>query len=219
MDGTPGDFLTARGNNAIAKYSSLCVSLLHFCFRFRLVYYKLLKVPKWDKVFPIAYRSMLKSFLPLTLFFLKQNKHKRGRRGGISGANKTSGKRLAKPTINVTCEINKKKYLSFPSFFFVMSNYECSLQGIIIGQEQKDRLIQRLVGICGNDSMVDLFEHEIIFTPSSKTPFISFFYHPFHTLFFVAQTPMGPARNDDVVLRVQSKITTEKEKSFRFRQW
>ncbi|GAA5816087.1 hypothetical protein MFLAVUS_009609 [Mucor flavus] len=81
-----------------------------------------------------------------------------------------------------------------------MSNYECSLQGIIIGQEQKDRLIQRLVGICGNDSLVDLFEHEIIFTPST-------------------QTPMGPARNDDVVLRVQSKITTEKEKSFRFRQW
>ncbi|GAA5800041.1 hypothetical protein HPULCUR_005463 [Helicostylum pulchrum] len=65
-----------------------------------------------------------------------------------------------------------------------MSNYECSLQGIIIGQEQKDRLIQRLVGICGNDSLVDLFEHEIIFTPST-------------------QTPVGPARNDDVVLRVQ----------------
>ncbi|KAG2237932.1 hypothetical protein INT48_002493 [Thamnidium elegans] len=64
-----------------------------------------------------------------------------------------------------------------------MSNYECSLQGIIIGQEQKDRLIQRLVGICGNDSLVDLFEHEIIFTPST-------------------QTPVGPARNDDVVLRV-----------------
>lgn len=49
-----------------------------------------------------------------------------------------------------------------------MSNYECSLQGVIIGKEQKDKLIQRLVGLCGNDSMVDLFEHEIIFTPSSK---------------------------------------------------
>lgn len=103
-----------------------------------------------------------------------------------------------------------------------MSNYECSLQGIIIGQEQKDRLIQRLVGICGNDSLVDLFEHEIIFTPSSKKKKT---FHLFllsdtlsHSL-FVAQTPMGPARNDDVVLRVQSKITTEKEKSFRFRQW
>ncbi|KAI9353138.1 hypothetical protein BD770DRAFT_325589 [Pilaira anomala] len=81
-----------------------------------------------------------------------------------------------------------------------MSNYECSLQGIVIGQDQKEKLIQRLLGICGNDSLVDLFEHEIIFTPST-------------------QTPEGPARNDDVVLRVQSKITTEKEKSFRFRQW
>ncbi|KAI8994595.1 mediator complex, subunit Med18 [Pilobolus umbonatus] len=81
-----------------------------------------------------------------------------------------------------------------------MSNYECSLQGLIIGQEQKEKLIQRLIGICGNDSIVDLYEHEIVFTPS-------------------VQTPVGPARNDDVVLRVHSRITTEKEKSFRFRQW
>ena len=49
-----------------------------------------------------------------------------------------------------------------------MSNYECSLQGLILGQEAKDKLIQRLVGLCGNDSMVDLFEHEIVFTPSSN---------------------------------------------------
>ncbi|EIE85302.1 hypothetical protein RO3G_10012 [Rhizopus delemar RA 99-880] len=81
-----------------------------------------------------------------------------------------------------------------------MSNYECSLQGLIIGHQQKDKLIERLEGICGNNSMVDLFEHEIIFTPT-------------------VQTPVGPSRNDDVVLRVQSRITTEKEKSFRFRQW
>ncbi|KAI7886358.1 uncharacterized protein EV154DRAFT_427467 [Mucor mucedo] len=81
-----------------------------------------------------------------------------------------------------------------------MSNYQCSLQGIVIGPEQKDRLIQRLVGICGNDALVDLFEHEIVFTPST-------------------QTPVGPARNDDVVLRVQSRIANEKERSFRFRQW
>jgi hypothetical protein len=49
-----------------------------------------------------------------------------------------------------------------------MSNYECSLQGIVIGQEQKEKIMQRLVGLCGNDSIVDLFEHELIFTPSSK---------------------------------------------------
>lgn len=51
-----------------------------------------------------------------------------------------------------------------------MSNYECSLQGIVIGQEQKEKIMQRLVGLCGNDSVVDLFEHELIFTPSSKDP-------------------------------------------------
>jgi hypothetical protein len=49
-----------------------------------------------------------------------------------------------------------------------MSNYECSLQGIVIGQEQKEKIMQRLVGLCGNDSIVDLFEHELVFTPSSK---------------------------------------------------
>jgi hypothetical protein len=47
-----------------------------------------------------------------------------------------------------------------------MSNYECTLNGIVIGQQQKEKLLERLVGMCGNDSMVDLFEHEIIFTPS-----------------------------------------------------
>lgn len=47
---------------------------------------------------------------------------------------------------------------------------------------------------------MDLIEHEIVFTPT-------------------VQTPVGPARNDDVVLRLHSRITTEKEKSFRFRQW
>lgn len=49
-----------------------------------------------------------------------------------------------------------------------MSNYECSLQGIVIGQAQKEKFMQRLVGLCGNDSMVDLFEHELVFIPSSK---------------------------------------------------
>lgn len=38
MDGTPGDFLTARGNNAIAKYSLyVSVSQLSFSFSFRLL--------------------------------------------------------------------------------------------------------------------------------------------------------------------------------------
>ncbi|KAG1092853.1 hypothetical protein G6F42_019098 [Rhizopus arrhizus] len=74
------------------------------------------------------------------------------------------------------------------------------LQGIVIGQAQKEKFMQRLVGLCGNDSMVDLFEHELVFIPST-------------------QTPVGPARNDDVVLRLQSKIHNEKEYSMKYRQW
>ncbi|KAL0079094.1 hypothetical protein J3Q64DRAFT_1664357 [Phycomyces blakesleeanus] len=81
-----------------------------------------------------------------------------------------------------------------------MASYECSLQGLVVGQEQKDALLERLVGICGNDAMIELFEHEIIFTPT-------------------VQTPIGPARNDDVVLRLQSRIQTEQERSLKHRQW
>ncbi|ORY89926.1 hypothetical protein BCR43DRAFT_447809 [Syncephalastrum racemosum] len=81
-----------------------------------------------------------------------------------------------------------------------MATYECSLRGLVFGQAAKEALVERLVGICGNDSLIDLFEHEIIFTPS-------------------AQTPVGPARNDDVVLRLQSRIHSEQDKSLKFRQW
>jgi hypothetical protein len=35
----------------------------------------------------------------------------------------------------------------------------------------------------------------------------------------LVQTPVGPGRNDDVVLRVQSRISNEQERSFKFRQW
>ncbi|KAI8077306.1 uncharacterized protein B0P05DRAFT_471357 [Gilbertella persicaria] len=81
-----------------------------------------------------------------------------------------------------------------------MSNYECSLQGILIGHEQKEKLMQRLMGLCGNDATSELFEHELVFVPST-------------------QTPIGPARNDDVVLRLQSKINNPKEMSIKYRQW
>ncbi|KAI9484773.1 hypothetical protein BDB00DRAFT_885169 [Zychaea mexicana] len=81
-----------------------------------------------------------------------------------------------------------------------MATYECSLQGLIVGTAEKDAVIQRLVGVCGNDSLIDLFQHEIIFSPT-------------------VQTPVGPARNDDVVLRLQSRISSEHEKSFKHRQW
>ncbi|CDS03032.1 hypothetical protein LRAMOSA00434 [Lichtheimia ramosa] len=81
-----------------------------------------------------------------------------------------------------------------------MATYECSLAGLIIGTAEKDAILQRLVGICGNEAMIDLFEHEMIFSPS-------------------VQTPVGPARNDDVVLRLQSRITSEHDKSLKNRQW
>ncbi|KAF7721165.1 hypothetical protein EC973_005147 [Apophysomyces ossiformis] len=81
-----------------------------------------------------------------------------------------------------------------------MASYECSLHGLVVGEEQKTALIQRLEGICGNDSMVDLYEHDMVFTPS-------------------VQTPVGPTRNDDVVLRLQSRIRSEQEKSLKHRQW
>ncbi|KAI7858027.1 mediator complex, subunit Med18 [Circinella umbellata] len=81
-----------------------------------------------------------------------------------------------------------------------MATYECSLQGLIVGLTEKNAIMERLVGICGNDSMIDLFQHEIVFSPT-------------------VQTPVGPARNDDAVLRLQSRINSEHEKSFKNRQW
>ncbi|KAI9303157.1 hypothetical protein BJ944DRAFT_165936 [Cunninghamella echinulata] len=78
--------------------------------------------------------------------------------------------------------------------------YECSLQGIIIGEEKKRAVIDRIVGIAGNESLMDLYEHEIVFTPT-------------------VQTPIGPARNDDVVLRLVSRIENEQQVSFKHRQW
>lgn len=49
-----------------------------------------------------------------------------------------------------------------------MATYECSLAGLIIGTAEKDAILQRLVGICGNEAMIDLFEHEMIFSPSGR---------------------------------------------------
>lgn len=105
-----------------------------------------------------------------------------------------------------------------------MSNYECSLQGLVIGQEQKDYLIERLTGICGNDAITDLYEHEIVFTPSGKLIYKEVWSCSSSSLYVFAnillvQTPVGPGRNDDVVLRVQSRISNEQERSFKFRQW
>ncbi|ORZ17656.1 hypothetical protein BCR42DRAFT_325393 [Absidia repens] len=81
-----------------------------------------------------------------------------------------------------------------------MASYECSLQGLIKGEEQKKAVIDRILGIAGNDSMMELYEHEIVFTPT-------------------VQTPIGPARNDDVVLRLVSRIETEQQISLKHRQW
>lgn len=50
-----------------------------------------------------------------------------------------------------------------------MATYECSIRGIIKGVEEKDAFVRRLYGVCGNDSMIDLFEHEIVFMPAGAS--------------------------------------------------
>lgn len=46
------------------------------------------------------------------------------------------------------------------------SSYECSLQGIVPTVKLRETLLQRLVGFCGKDSQMDLYEHEVGFTPA-----------------------------------------------------
>ncbi|CAG8755976.1 1608_t:CDS:2 [Dentiscutata erythropus] len=75
------------------------------------------------------------------------------------------------------------------------AHYECSLHGRISGN-LKSRLFDRLVGICGTQP-IPTFEHEIGFIPTT-------------------QTPEGPSRNDDVLLRLKSPIN---EKGPDKRQW
>ncbi|RUP43577.1 hypothetical protein BC936DRAFT_136987 [Jimgerdemannia flammicorona] len=38
---------------------------------------------------------------------------------------------------------------------------QCSLQGIVASQKLKETLLQRLVGLCGKDSQLDFYEHEV----------------------------------------------------------
>lgn len=45
-------------------------------------------------------------------------------------------------------------------------SYECLLHGILTTEEAKDSLLRRLVGMCGKDSQLDLFEHQIGFSPT-----------------------------------------------------
>ncbi|CAO3661356.1 unnamed protein product [Umbelopsis ramanniana] len=80
------------------------------------------------------------------------------------------------------------------------ANYECLLHGIITTEEAKDSLLRQLVGMCGKDSQQDLFEHQIGFSPT-------------------VQTAVGPARNDDVLLRLHANIRNEKQKSLKHREW
>lgn len=57
-----------------------------------------------------------------------------------------------------------------------MATYECSLAGLIIGTAEKDAILQRLIGICGNEAMIDLFEHEMIFSPTGTQEGLFFIY-------------------------------------------
>ncbi|CAG8441893.1 6488_t:CDS:2 [Ambispora leptoticha] len=74
-------------------------------------------------------------------------------------------------------------------------SFECSLHGRI-SDTLKPKLFERLMGICGNEP-IDIFELELGFVPTF-------------------QTPVGPARNEDVLLRLKSPL---EEKDLSRRQW
>ncbi|CAG8433543.1 6735_t:CDS:2 [Ambispora gerdemannii] len=73
--------------------------------------------------------------------------------------------------------------------------FECLLYGRI-SNPLKPKLFERLMGICGKEP-VDIFELEFGFVPT-------------------LQTPVGPARNEDVLLRLKSPLD---EKDLSQRQW
>ncbi|KAJ1985366.1 hypothetical protein H4R34_000020 [Dimargaris verticillata] len=67
------------------------------------------------------------------------------------------------------------------------TSYECSLHGLV-PEHRQAALLDRLSSLCGGeDARQSLNQHVLGFVPKS-------------------QTPVGPARNDDVVLRLQSNI-------------
>ncbi|CAG8479590.1 3881_t:CDS:2 [Acaulospora morrowiae] len=73
--------------------------------------------------------------------------------------------------------------------------FECSLHGRI-PESLREKVIERLEGICGT-APINIFEHEIGFIPS-------------------VQTPDGPSRNDDLLLKLKSPI---EENDLTKRQW
>ncbi|CAG8604343.1 11812_t:CDS:2 [Funneliformis mosseae] len=73
--------------------------------------------------------------------------------------------------------------------------FECSLHGHI-SNNLKEKLLDRLIGICGTHP-IPIFEHEIGFVPT-------------------IQTPEGPTRNEDILLRLKSPI---EENDLTKRQW
>ncbi|CAI2181055.1 15272_t:CDS:2 [Funneliformis geosporum] len=73
--------------------------------------------------------------------------------------------------------------------------FECSLHGHI-SNNLKEKLLDRLIGICGTHP-IPIFEHEIGFVPT-------------------IQSPEGPERNEDVLLRLKSPI---EENDLTKRQW
>lgn len=79
-------------------------------------------------------------------------------------------------------------------------SYQCSLDGILSELQFSD-FIQRMIALSG-DEPLPYCTHNIVFTPCIKTPF-------------------GPARNDDVLLRLYSNVLTSKGEFIPFgdRQW
>ncbi|RKO86667.1 hypothetical protein BDK51DRAFT_16256 [Blyttiomyces helicus] len=82
-------------------------------------------------------------------------------------------------------------------------SFRCSLHGAV-PPAGLQKLLERLVGVCGDmafDGDENLVEHEIVFVPAVESPF-------------------GPARNDDVVVRLRAPVFEDGAfRALRDRKW
>ncbi|KAL1925518.1 uncharacterized protein VTP21DRAFT_401 [Calcarisporiella thermophila] len=77
--------------------------------------------------------------------------------------------------------------------------FECSLHGLI-DDTLLPNLLERLKSLCGLSNEEDVYEHEIVFVPA-------------------VETPIGPARSEDIVLRLRSSVVNENLNDLNIREW
>ncbi|KAI8804583.1 mediator complex, subunit Med18 [Cladochytrium replicatum] len=80
--------------------------------------------------------------------------------------------------------------------------FQCSMHGII-ADAMLPTLLERLVGVCGNvsfDGGQNFAENEIVYWPAVATPF-------------------GPARNEDMVVRLKTDLLNDVGVNMRDRKW